>query len=158
MGEIKNILSRSIRVLWLSETPNKFNNMVFISGRLNQYIYIYFPIVKQEIKTGKIVCNWIFITKSVLKMDEKRYFKWPKKSLVWLSSFIYCLLFYTGFTLGYITFYNFLKLYSALLEKKFFCNKIFISNGFTQTPHPLNGHNPQSMMKFFCQRYLNYDH
>ena len=123
MGEIKNILSRSIRVLWLSETPNKFNNMVFISGRLNQYIYIYFPIVKQEIKTGKIVCNWIFITKSVLKMDEKRYFKWPKKSLVWLSSFIYCLLFYTGF---YTRLYHFLQLFKTLFSiigKKFFVTK-----------------------------------
>ena len=71
--------------------------------------------------------------------------------------FIACC-FTLAFTLGYITFYNFLKHYSALMEKKKFCKKIFISNGFTQTPHPINGHNPQSMMKFFCQRYLNYDH
>ena len=76
-----------------------------------------------------------------------------------MAQFLYLLLVvYIGF---YTRLYHFLQLFKRLFSingKKKFCNKIFISNGFTQTPHPINGHNPQSMMKFFCQRYLNYDH
>ena len=76
-----------------------------------------------------------------------------------MAQFLYLLLVvYIDF---YTRLYHFLQLFIRLFSingKKKFCNKTFISNGFTQTPHPLNGHNPQSMMKLFCQRYLNYDH
>ena len=65
-------------------------------------------------------------------------------------------LFYMSFTSTDIIFYNFLKLHLTLSEKKIFVTNCPFWNGFTQTPHPVNGQNLLSVTKSFCPYSLTF--
>ena len=54
-----------------------------------------------------------------------------------------------------IIFYNFFELHSALSEQAF-CRKFSFFNGFTQTPHPINGQNLLRVPNALCQFSLKW--
>ena len=55
-----------------------------------------------------------------------------------------------------IVFHNYLELHSTISKKKNFHHKFSFLNGYTQTPHPLNGQNQLSVTNVFCRSSLSH--
>ena len=67
------------------------------------------------------------------------------------------LLFLVADIIDYISRYDFPRIFRTsfnIIWNEDFCHEFSFFNGFTQTPHPLNGQNQLSMAKFFTDAPL----